>query len=252
MDVFDVLQEVDEEPDFRLVRIIKPRIDPINFYSDTDFYKRFRMNKHSARLLIELVGDDLETQRLSGSFRVLSALHTLTAGCMQSTTGDVMGISQGCQSRTLKRFLDVLLSHRHTFIKFPNDLVSVKLSFQELRGMPNIIGAIDGTHIQIKRPSVPNAEIYYNRKSQLTINTQVVAGADLRFYHVVARWAGSTHDSRIFRSCTLMNRLQTGDLRDKGYLLGDKGYPSMGFLLTPIRENSLRTPEDRAYNRYVV
>ena len=50
----------------------------------------------------------------------------------------------------------------------------MKLPFQGLRGMPNIIGAIDTTHVQIKHPSVPNTEIYYNRRWQLTENMQVV------------------------------------------------------------------------------
>ena len=44
--------------------------------------------------------------------------------------------------------------------------------------MPNIFGAIDTTHVQIKNPSVPNAEIYYNRRWQLIKNTQVVALCD--------------------------------------------------------------------------
>ena len=250
MDIFDMLQDVDEAPEARQIRIIKPRMDPLNFYSDNDFYKRFRMTKHSARFLIELVGDELETQRLPGSFKVLSALHMMAAGCMQSTTGNLMGISQSCQSKTLHTFLDALLPHRRNIVRFPDDLIAVKRAFNELSGMPNIIGAVDGTHVHIKKPSgVPNPEIYYNRKSQTSINTQVVAGTDLRFYNVVARWAGSTHDSRIFRSCTLFNRIETEDLRGKSYPFGDKGYPSLPFMLTPIRENCLHSPEDRAYNR---
>ena len=41
--------------------------------------------------------------------------------------------------------------------------------------MPGIIGAVDGTHIKIRRPyNDPNSDIYFNRKSEITINTQVV------------------------------------------------------------------------------
>ena len=208
-------------------RVPRVRIDPFDLYSNAEFYQRFRMRKNVVRKLIELIGDDLTTQRLPGSFRVPAALHTLAAGCFQATTGDVLGVSQSTQSATIRCFLDVLLKHRKSFVYFPRDLRHVKTKFREL-GMAGVIGAVDGTHVLIKRPrNDPNSDRYFNRKSQISINTQVVAGPDLTFYNVVARWPGSTHDSRVFLNSKVHDRLFHTDLKGKGYLLGDKGYPSL-------------------------
>lgn len=49
---------------------------------------------------------------------------------------------------------------------------------------------------------------------------------------IVARWRGSTHDSRIFNESQLKVRLESGEFR--GRLLGDSGYPLLPYLFTPI------------------
>lgn len=38
-------------------------------------------------------------------------------------------------------------------------------------GIPGVVGAIDGTHIQVNRPCV-NGEVYFNRKSYYSLNIQ--------------------------------------------------------------------------------
>ena len=199
LDAIDDILDVEEENRVHQasLRVHRIRVDPFDFYTDEVFYQRFRMRKDVVHRLVQLIGDDLETQRLRGSFRVLAALHTLAAGCFQSTTGDVLGVSQSAQSSTLRSFLGALLRHRKAFVRFPPDLRLVKTHFREL-GMPGVIGAVDGTHVLIRRPrNDRNSDRYFNRKNQISINTQVVAGPDLTFYNVVARWPGSAHDSRV-------------------------------------------------------
>lgn len=59
--------------------------------------------------------------------------------------------------------------------------------FYEIEHFPGVIGCIDCTHIPIKNPGGPIAEIYRNRKRTFSINVQVVAGPDLKIMDVVAR-----------------------------------------------------------------
>jgi len=90
------------------------------------------------------------------------------------------------------------------FIYFPKDdeLINVKEKFYEKRQFPEIIGAIDCTHVKIKPPKAMNF-IYRNRKGYKSLNVQGVCDADECFTHVNAAWPGSTHDSRIFRESSL-------------------------------------------------
>ncbi|PSN31322.1 hypothetical protein C0J52_26625 [Blattella germanica] len=57
----------------------------------------------------------------------------------------------------------------------------------------------------------------------------VICDAIMRIRSIVARWPGSTYDSRIFRNSTIRDRLESGEVT--GHLLGDSGYPCMKYLL---------------------
>ena len=199
------------------------------------------MTKQSARMLIELVGDELSTQQLPGSYRVLAALHKLTAGCFQSTSGDIFGAHQSTQSKNLHAFLWVMLRYRHRFLRFPSDLSIVKEAFSRL-GMPGVIGAVDGSHIRIKRPPYdPNSDRYFHRKSQISINVQLVAAPDLRFYNAVARWPGSTHDSRVFLTVPYICVWRQGTFEEKGSCLETRGILPFHFCWPHSRRTSYKS-----------
>ena len=78
-----------------------------------------------------------------------------------------------------------------------------------------------------------------------SINVQLVCDAKYRILNVVARWPGSTHDSRILHESRLGHAYQNGDLH--GILLGDSGYPLKPWLMTPILNP--QTAAEEAYNR---
>lgn len=71
-----------------------------------------------------------------------------------------------------------------------------------------------------------------------------MAGPRLEFLDIVARWAGSTHDSRIFEMSRVNVRYIEGDL--SGALLGDAGYPALRYLYTPVANPT--TPQQRRFN----
>lgn len=74
--------------------------------------------------------------------------------------------------------------------------------------------------------------------------TKVVCGADCRITNIVARWRGSTHDSRIFNESQIKARFNNNEFR--GILLGDNGYACLPFLLTPLLNP--QTMAEEAYN----
>ncbi|XP_054257136.1 putative nuclease HARBI1 [Macrosteles quadrilineatus] len=70
-------------------------------------------------------------------------------------------------------------------------------------------------------------------------------GADLEFTNIVARWKGSTHDSRVFKNSSLYAKFEERDLG--GLLIGDSVYECNRFMMTPL-PNPV-TPDELRYQR---
>ncbi|KAJ1108079.1 hypothetical protein NDU88_005461 [Pleurodeles waltl] len=83
--------------------------------------------------------------------QVLSVLHFLASGLYQTTVAIASGMSQPMFSNVLSRVLSALLKHMLSYIVFPQveDLPTVKGDFYALGHVPNILGAIDGTHVAL-------------------------------------------------------------------------------------------------------
>ncbi|KAK0131545.1 putative nuclease HARBI1 [Merluccius polli] len=75
------------------------------------------------------------------------------------------------------------------YIKFPYNAVeqaNIKAQFAARAGFPNVIRAIDCTHIAIKAPS-QDEFVYVNRKHFHSINVQIICDAQMQLTNIVAR-----------------------------------------------------------------
>ena len=141
--------------------------------------------------------------------------------------------------------MKVLCEASSHWISFPDDLRNVQHDFKAKYRFPDVIGAIDCTHMKIDSVGGNNSEIFRNRKGYFSINVQAVCGPNLYFYYVVSRWPGSTHDRRIFENSSLNSMLE--NTASRGHLLGDSGYSLKTYLFTPFGDpNSQRR---RRYNK---
>jgi hypothetical protein len=134
-------------------------------------------------------------------------------------------------------------------VKFPRSQEVVnkaQLDFHDISNFPRVVGCIDGTHVGLHGcPWGGNEYIFVNRKGRHSINVQLICDANYKITNVVARWPGSTHDSRILTRSRIGERYENGELQ--GILLGDSGYSLRPWLMTPIT-NPATAPEE-AYNR---
>ena len=71
-----------------------------------------------------------------------------------------------------------------------------------------------------------------NRKQFYSINVQAVCDSDAFITYILARWARSTHDSRIFENSKIADKLRDGAI--DGILVGGSGYACRAYLMTPI------------------
>lgn len=89
------------------------------------------------------------------------------------------------------------------------------------------------------------AERFRNRKGFFSLNVQAICNANLEIMDIVARYDGSTHDSRIFRECKRRALFEQGMYGD-ALLVGDSGYASASYMMTPLQQ--CHTPAEQLYN----
>lgn len=149
-----------------------------------------------------------------------------------------MGLSESSMSTIVAEVSLAIGKMNKEFIFFAKNQEETRAtykSFYEIAGFPTVIGTIDCTHVKILGQGGEFGEIYRNRKQFFSINVQSVAGADLKFQDIVARWPGSAHDSNIFNQSRLKERFASGEFGE-GVLLGDGGYALETYLMTPFRK----------------
>ncbi|XP_037526260.1 putative nuclease HARBI1 [Rhipicephalus sanguineus] len=231
---------------------LRDRLNPLEEYSDTEFLSRFRFTKSTvASLLTSLPlksSTDNRGQPVPPTLELLIALRFYGAGTFQVVSGDLVNVSQSTVSRVVGRMSRLIASSLFpTVVKFPQTSEECKEAmrkFYEIGGFPGVAGCIDCTHIRIKSPGGPNAEVYRNRKGYFSINVQAITGPQLQFLDVVIGWPGSVHDSRIFDDSRARVLFETERL--PGVLLGDAGYACTSFLMTPFsKPGPSNSPEAR-------
>ena len=81
--------------------------------------------------------------------------------------------------------------------------------FEQRWGVPQCIGALDGSHIPILAPEVYHCD-YYNLKGWLSIILQAVVGGRGQFWNLSVGYPGSVHDARVLRKSPLWEVGESG------------------------------------------
>lgn len=103
---------------------------------------------------------------------------------------NVFGLSRSCCSIIVRRVCSAITTHLGPrYIKLPTTETSVKekvTKFYQVFSVPQCLGAIDGTHIEIKQPLL-NSSDYINRKSRFTLDVQALCDYHCCFMDVVIK-----------------------------------------------------------------
>lgn len=137
--------------------------------------------------------------------------------------------------------------------------IDVADGFDKHANYPNCIGAIDGKHIRIIKPS-NSGSLYYNYKNYFSIVLLAVCDADYKFICIDVGAYGKCSDSSIFKNSTLYNKLVNNNLRipekktisNNGIpmpyvIVGDEAFGLSENLMRPYGGRSL-TDKKRIFN----
>lgn len=122
-------------------------------------------------------------------------------------------------------------------VNWPDDYQKSKLAqeFQAItRGIPDVVGAIDGSHIPVLAPS-SNREDFFNRNGYYSILLQCIVSAQCLIWDYDFGWGGSLDNGNLFKMSTAGKRCATGDL-GKYALVADTPYAPRVWMLVPYKD----------------
>jgi len=169
--------------------------------------ENFRVSRATFEYICRLVGPALSRQdtamRAAGPVekRVSTSLWRLATGDCYRTCGLMMGVSNSTAIQCCHEFVHELNSLQGDFIEFSitrQDSLKKIEGFSQISKIPNVVAAMDGTHIPIKAP-LNNHEDYFNRKHFYSYVMQAVVDSHGLYLSVSTGYPSSLHDARVLR-----------------------------------------------------
>ena len=221
----------------RRERIFRDRLNPLDAYDDQEIIARYRLSRQLIMRLYDAVGDELEpsTNRnnaIPGMLQIFIALRYYACGSYQAVIGDSIGVHKSSVCRIVHRVTQKLCNIKRQHIQFPHTVAAqhhTKQGFYELAQFPNVLGAIDGTLINIKAPT-RDEHLYVSRKGGHSLNVLAVCDSKLKYTYVVAKYPGSSNDAFVWANCILKDRFRNGEFNES-WLIGDSGYEMKDFYI---------------------
>ena len=217
----------------------------------------FRMERDTFEELCRLLRDDLMKQEtrmrkpVSLEKRIAVGLWRLSTGNSYRSCGLQFGLGKSTAKIICQEFEEALCRKKDIFIRFPYTVDEVQDAIDNFEAeykFPQVIGAIDGSHIEIDAPP-ENKEDYFNRKQYYSVNLQGIVNAQLLFQHIAVGFPGSIHDARVLRLSGIFDLAENEEILTaptrvihgtllRPMLVGDSAYPLKKWLLKPFSNSS--------------
>ena len=225
------------------------------------------MKKETFVRLVNLVAPMMERrttrlrQAISTPKRVAIALWRLAGNGSFREIAAHFDVGKSTCVTITKEFCQALNLLSRQFIKFPTscrETLRAIAQFQDVCQIPQAVGAIDGTHIEIIAPE--NPVDYFDREHRYSVTMQAVVGGNLLFLDTAIGYPGSMHDARVLRSTELFRKAESGEILNepvvavngaqrRPLLLGDGAYPRLPWLTKPFPNNVNLNDVQRSFNR---
>ena len=227
----------------------------------------FRMERKTFEELSRIFRGDLMKQEtrmrkpVSLEKRIAVGLWRLSTGNSYCSCGLQFGLGKSTAKVICQEFEEALCRKKDLFIPFPymaDEVQAVMNDFEEEYHFPQIVGAVDGCHIEINAPP-ENKEDYFNRKQYYSINVQGIVNPQLHFQHIAVGFPGSIHDSRVLRLSRIFNLAENEEILTaptrmvnrvqlRPMLVGDSAYPLKNWLLKPFSNRGHLSHQKKRFN----
>ncbi|CAB5115130.1 unnamed protein product [Rhizophagus irregularis] len=242
----------------RLYRVVKSKHwwqNVLPFYDITRFKKILRMHPHSFQQLANLIRSHHVFSSQGNKPQACVEFQLAVFLCRLGSTGSLFevcsrfGIGEGTVILYTKRVIQAILAKKKRFVKWPTSEERKKVNegFENLGGLKNVIGAVDGTYIPMRNAPNKDPEVYFTRKKRYAIHCQGIVNDRGIFTSFDVGWPGSVHDARVYRNSSFYKDY-SHLIQDDDYLLGDSAYPISPFLIPPFKDPSSR--KHKKFNQF--
>lgn len=221
----------------------------------------YRLPRSLAVEFLDLLRDNMDENPCSEipmTVQFCSVLNFYASGSYQrSVASDAFAnMSRSLVSKCIRTYSYVITVRiMDKFVHFPQTVGEVKELHDELQKVfdyPGAFAIVDGSLIALAAVSHLIEHGHVSRKQFHALNAQFVCDVRMSFLSVNARYAGSTHDSLVWRA-SLVNSCLRQMCEEMGldwsyYMLGDNGYPLQPWLLKPFDDP--KTPTEKLYNKW--
>ncbi|XP_048605867.1 uncharacterized protein LOC125583276 [Brassica napus] len=170
--------------------------------------------EESVAMFLEMVGQDL-------TVRALAERYQHSSGTVKRKLDEVL-------SSLLKLAADIVKPGRDEFASVSPILVDDPQYYPFFK---DCIGALDGTHMPVRPPSV-NVEPFRGRKGEPTMNVLAICNFSMKFIYAYVGVPGRAHDTKVLTYCAKEEASFPHPPVGKYYLV-DSGYPTRTGYLGP-------------------
>lgn len=195
----------------------------IPLMTSTQYYENFRMSRECFEKLLDKVSRFQGTLS-NARFKLIVFVHYLAHATTYRRLRENWGVSHSTLFRIIDSMADILhnISIREVLFPLPSEYDELKEGLGGTRGVDGAILLIDGSLIDISRPSGNECFNYYSRKQKFSINLVCLVDYKRRF-RGVSYGFGKSHDSRIYRTSNMRTLVE--NINDRTcYILGDSAF----------------------------
>ena len=235
---------------------------------DTNGFKEMmRMDYKYFKEILNLVEPDITPQEIIGGNKVISAAERLTLTLRFLATGETFQsmsfqfrISDRTISYIVKDVCDAIVKYLVPLVpSSEEEWVTIADKFESRWQYPNAIGAIDGKHVVIRKPSHVGSH-YYNYKHSHSIILMAIAGPSYECLYADVGANGRVNDGGVWNKCGFSNAIENNQLslptlrclpggvqNIPFVLIGDDAFALKKHMMKSYPQQNLTT-ERRVYN----
>lgn len=184
--------------------------------------------------------------------RVALSLNRLSSGNSLRGCAEIYGIHESTASIIVRDFCAAIEKHLKPLViekLSRNSLCRIAAEFEDLRGLPYVMGAVDGSHIPIIAPPIDPTS-YYCRKGFYSALLQGIVDSKCKFWDYDFGWAGRCHDWTLFQNSDIGKRVMKGELLPYK-LIGDAAYPMRPWFYSPFKGEKEGLPRAKAHWNFI-
>ena len=235
-------------------------------WDEESFKKRLRVSRDTFEFILSEIKDLIvkEPTRMKPhptppATQLALCLYRLAHGCTFLTVGDLFGVAESTAHIIFQDGCKAIVGCLYDrLVYLPRNLQEWSQELENFLGNWEFpcVGARDGFHVYVST----KLKNFYSYKKRYSVTNMGFIGYNKRFLLAAVGAPGSTHDSRLLRSCGIYSDIESGhvlpnrslNLDPHGEILfttvGDSAFPNHSWLLKPYKDGT-RVPKQRYFNR---